>query len=360
MASWDYWRRHLPALHWLAVPFAVIAACGLLGLRRLRGADGGVVGLFVWTYFASLLPFFPTARYRQPLVPLLCIAAAVFLLPLARDLWSWIRNCLNLSSETSERPSRRLRGLLWACGLSLLLWPRWAAFSSEEVLWRVHVNRAQRLSLLGELTAAREALLQADTHLPRFFVTHLKLGDICREHGAYTEALAAYQEAHELAPDQRIVHYDLGRTLYQLGRLDEAITAYRNCMEVDQTWARPHFGLAMVFREQGDLTAAVAAMTAAIAADPGAVHYRNNLASLYAEAGQLARAQEELTELVARFPSYVKGWINLALVRYNSGETTQAGAALDRAAACSRIQTDEAETIRRLRVMFRQGPQASP
>ena len=68
------WDRHL------SVPFGLIAPLGLLGLGlslRIRGDPTALLRIYVLGYTASVLLFFPAARYRMPLVPVLIVFAAL-------------------------------------------------------------------------------------------------------------------------------------------------------------------------------------------------------------------------------------------------------------------------------------------
>ncbi len=84
LAAWDFWRGRAPVLRLLPVPFLLLAACGLPGLALLRPPARRVVTVFVLTWWASLLPFFATDRYRFAATPLLAVSAAACLAALVR------------------------------------------------------------------------------------------------------------------------------------------------------------------------------------------------------------------------------------------------------------------------------------
>ncbi len=352
LAAFDHWQGESRVLRLLGVPYTFLAAAGLLGIFLGCGRLRLVVGLFVGTYFLSMLPFFITARYRQPVVPLLAVAAASFL----------VRTTQTLLVRTDGRWRRSLQWrqgwqrLLLLAILIVALLPAWADFDRKEALWGIHINRAARLVAAGDRQGALAALLDAEAALPGYAGTYLKKGDIHRELEEDELALAAYCAAERLMPEERIIPYDLGRTLHDLGRLQEALDAFDRCVAIDPTWPRGYFGKGMVYRDLSDFPAAIAEMQRAVAAEPGAVHYRNNLASLYAENGQLEQAQATLQEVVERFPDYVKGWINLALVSYNLGHLDIARQALDRAEAIRDKIPAEEETIRDVRTLITAGP----
>ncbi len=352
LASFDYWRQKTVSLRLLWVPFTFIAAAGLAGLIMLPGRLRRVLGVFVGTYFASMLPFFMTSRYRQPIVPLLAIAAAAVLIA----AWQGVAR----RAADGRWWGPRLRMGAWQLALVLVLvvafLPQWATFDRAQAQWAIQMNRAGRLVRDGEKEAALAAIGMADAAYPDYAVTYLKLGDLHTKLQEDEQALAAFRQAEKLAPGEGIMPYRLGRTLHRLGRLDEAAVAFQRCIALDPVWPRGWFGLAMVQRERGDLQGAIEAMAQAVAVQPGAVHYRNNLASLYAENGQPVRAQETLQQLIADFPTYVKGYINLALVTYNLGQLQKASQLLDRAEAVPDQEPAEERAIQGIRQMIAAGP----
>jgi tetratricopeptide (TPR) repeat protein len=352
IASYDFWRSRTLALKLMFVPFTLLAASGLAGLVLLRGRLRLVLSVFVGTYFFSMLPFFVTARYRQPIAPLLALATAAVLIAAGQALAQ--------RTENGWRRNPRWRIGLGQLALVLVLvvalLPRWAAFDRAEAQWGIHVNRAGRLVRAGDKAGALAAIREADAAYPDYAVTYLKIGDIHTELEEDEEALAAFLKAEQLAPGECIMPYRVGRTYHRLGLLEEALAAFERCIAIDPSWPRGYFGQAMVHRDRHDFEAAIAAMAEAVEVKPGAVHYRNNLASLYAENGQLEEARRTLTELVTAFENYTKGWINLALVNYNLGRLEEASRVLDRAAAIPHQEPAEEEAIRGIRAMIAAGP----
>ena len=352
IASYDFWRSQTLTLKLLFVPFTLLAAGGLAGFVLLRGRLRLVLGVFVGTYFFSMLPFFVTARYRQPIAPLLAIATAAVLVAAGQTLLQRTE----MGWRRGPRWQVGLGQLVLVLALIMALLPQWAAFDRAEAQWGIHVNRAGRLARAGDKEGALAAIREADAVYPDYAVTFLKIGDIHTELEEDEEALEAYLKAEQLAPGECIMPYRLGRTYHRLGHLEEALAAFQRCIDLDPTWPRGYFGQAMVHRDRLDLEAAIAAMAKAVEVKPGAVHYRNNLASLYAENGQLEEARRTLTELVTDFETYVKGWINLALVDYNLGLLAEASQILDRAAAIPDKEPAEEEAIRGIRALIAAGP----
>ncbi len=343
LASWDYQSARTPVLRLLFVPFTLLIACGLPGLFLLRGR-ARIVPVFVIAYLASLLPFFPTDRYRLPVAPLLCIAAAELLGTvgrLAREGW------LDAARRgASWRRGGRLAGVAVALAIALL--PAWSELPAREVDWQASIYEAFGEGDLGRREPALAAIAAAEKALPGYSVTYAMLGQVYRRLGDQLNELAAYRRAEELGPNFRMHPYLAGRVLRKLGRNREALAEFERSARVDSTWARPRFEIAMTEKDLGDLEGALRDLRRAVALNPGTPIYRNNLASLYAETGRPDLARETLAELTARFPSYVKGWLNLALLELDQRRPEAARAALARARAIPGLEPEDRAALARV------------
>ena len=79
IVSYDYYQREFKSLWVLALPFFILSGLGLVGLWLLPLRARWILLILMGGYFLSLLPFFPTSRYRQPIAPLLAVSAAAWL-----------------------------------------------------------------------------------------------------------------------------------------------------------------------------------------------------------------------------------------------------------------------------------------
>ena len=68
-------RELSPALWLMPVPFGVLLALGVAGLRGRPREGTGLLGLFVLANLGSVLIFYFSSRYRLPAVPFVCVFA---------------------------------------------------------------------------------------------------------------------------------------------------------------------------------------------------------------------------------------------------------------------------------------------
>ena len=334
--SWNFWRERQPVLRLFPVPFVLLSALGLVGAAVLPRLARRIWLAMTGGWFLGLLPFFPTARYRQPVVPLLAITAAAWLLAV---LAAW------------RDGNRRRVVVLGTAGLALVvaLWPTWSALDPVDETWHSHLARASRAADAGDRQAMLAACADAEQTRPSLAETPYRQGGYLTKLDDLPGALTAYAEALRRLPDNAFVLYQHARTLALLGRHEEALAGYAAAAAADPEWSFPWHGQAMSLKALGRFEAAADALTEAIARDPGRARYRSNLASLVAEMGRLDEAAVILEELTRAFPEYLPGWFNLALVQSRGGHNAAARRTLERAAALPRLSVDQREQIALLR-----------
>lgn len=335
IVSYDYWRGEFGALKPLILPFTLLSALGLLGLPHLPRQQRWILLILLGTYFLSLLPFFPTSRYRQPVAPLLAISSAVFLVAMVKST-----------------PRHRILWTMAALLMTTALLPRWASLDQAEILWQVHLHEASRASKLGQLSTTLAKGRQAEEVRPGLADTPYHLSLYLEDLGARPEAISALQLARTRAPRNRLIPYRLGRNLEEMKRLDEAVIAYTQAAQLDPQWAYPWLRLGLVYRQMERPHDALDAMEKSLQLGPGHHRARANLASMYAEAGQLDTALEMLNQLTADYPLYVNGWFNLALVQLRMGQTDQASKALDTAENLRGLEPFQRDQVRQLRTVI--------
>lgn len=335
IASYDYWRGQFSALRPLFLPFTLLSALGLLGMRFLPHKQRWIMIILVGTYFLSLLPFFPTSRYRQPMVPLLAISAAVFCV-------AWVR----------ADNSRRRLWLPAALLLTIALLPRWTALDAAEVNWQVHLHEASRASKRGDLKTTLAKGGQAEDVRPGLADTPFQLSLYLEDLGEREKALIALNLAQARAPRNRLIPYKMGRNYQELGRFEEALAAFRLSSRLDPTWPYPFLRMGLIYQQAGQIDQALAALETAHRLGPGNHRVRANLASAYAVAGQIEKARAMLQELTRDFPFYVNGWFNLALLELRAGNIAAAEQALDKAADLPHLSPTEQDQITQLRTLI--------
>ncbi|MEM7585313.1 MAG: glycosyltransferase family 39 protein [Acidobacteriota bacterium] len=203
-----------------------------LELTALLLASGAI-------YSLSFLPFFVSARFRAPIVPLLILFAGYGLSALIR--------------AGLERRTRALvTGLVLLLGARALTGVAWVPTEPDLSLW------------------------------------HWRKGLLWKAKGDADRARAAFQEAVAADPEDAEARLSLAESLAAAGKIAAAITEYRATLELPTLVTGDaivaHNNLAGLLARGGDLAGAIGHWSAVLELDPNRVSALNNLAYALATA----------------------------------------------------------------------------
>jgi tetratricopeptide (TPR) repeat protein len=221
--------RSLRPLAWhiggFGFPFAVVAGlafCGLVHWRRWGTAQLAVLG---WTalYAASVLLFFPAARYRLPLLPPLIALAVAGGYDLVKD---W-------------RDGNRLGPLLLlTAGTLLVSWPRRSPTAETSFDAELDRNLGVALQVRGDRDGAI-AQYTAALHLdPGDADTMFYLATALRDSGRLEPAREAFESCLAVQPDHERALHDLGVMCYEAGDVEHSAELLRRALDVNPRYVR--------------------------------------------------------------------------------------------------------------------------
>ena len=376
-----YARRHssiLSLLLWdryLSVPFGLIGPLGLLGLGlslRIRDDPTALLRLYALSYSASVLLFFPAARYRMPVLPVLIAFAALAAWRLSSSLRrrSWpeavrlgaplaaLLVVCNLARATpadedaqlhfdlgevhlrkgmyalSEDHSRRALeldpGYNYARhNLAAALYHQGRYEESARTSHATLAENPRRVDTRVVLAMAHLAMgqpRQAGVNLRRALELHpgsglanYEYGRLLYGQGRYAEAAEHLGRALPSRPGDFRLHYQLGRALHQAGQGEAAISRYRQALALER---RPEALVAIgaVYLLEGRTGRARSHFLQALELDPENAEAHVNLAFIDVEEGRLQAAVERLRQVLARGPSpQARGLLEEARRRMGAG-----------------------------------------
>jgi tetratricopeptide (TPR) repeat protein len=206
----DYsWVLGLPLLGfgWLT-PFALLGALTLTPKNR----DARLLACVVLVYTGAVLSFFVLARFRAPLVPVLCVFAAAGVVWLERQYQIGARRAF-------------LAGVL-LCGAALAfttIYPAALADKRKSSLAIAYHNLASSLEEHGDLDGAihlhERAIKVDDAAVP---ASLRELGEIYLQRADYARAERVMQRVLELKPDSAMAKGALARLHAAMGHPDGA------------------------------------------------------------------------------------------------------------------------------------------
>jgi len=211
----------------LAFPFGLLLPPAVLGLV-VGARRAPFLAVVVLVLAGGVVAFFVTARYRAPLVPLLCVFAAEGLRWLVAAAWwkRWAAIALlagvYLLANLGQGPMPARMNPDAEFGLATWLEREghraeatalYAEVARENpTYWDAWERLSRALRAEGRSREADAALLTAEGIVPEFFDTLLVLAAIDAEQGRWTEAADRYRRALSLEPDDPAARAGLART----------------------------------------------------------------------------------------------------------------------------------------------------
>jgi tetratricopeptide (TPR) repeat protein len=307
-------NTYAPSLRWMFVGFGLIAPLALVGIllelkrRPARPSVRLYLG-FLLVYMCSVVPFFVTARYRIPVVPLLIVFASA-------GLWNLF--------EVARRRHLAWMSAALVLGVVSAVWAnRTVAESnfwfSHAIVGMVHTDLAkERPQDAGShLETAIVELKKAIELSPQSIAPRYYLGDAYRRIGYNSGAIAQFEEILERQPSNGTARDALeeARTAYEKsggdevvgsipltplevavqyrrqGKIDAAELLYRRVLQEDPQHARAHNDLGVIYADRNELGEAIAHYKKGLRYSPDNPVLLNNVASAYYRAGDIKNAR---------------------------------------------------------------------
>ncbi|MFC1683250.1 tetratricopeptide repeat protein [Candidatus Zixiibacteriota bacterium] len=316
-------------------PFGIVAPLALAGMvlvwRRREGRGAGLTALFIFSYMASVIPFFVTARFRLPVIPFLLPFAAYTIISLVRAR-VWTRFFLVLILIL-------IFGLL--VNLNLAGYPQPPAADSHTSMGHLYLQRRlyseaekefrKALSLETEYEQMTSPKLHAITGLARVYA----------ETGKQGLSFKLLKEGISRWPNAAGLHFQQGHTYYADGRLEEAIASWRETVRLDPEFHQAYLELGNAYEDQKQYGLAIAAFQNAVEANPRYVIAFFNMGLLYSKMEQIPEAMEAYRKAVETDPAFADAHANLAWLHAKEDVDLQEGFRLIRRA----LELDEENPV---------------
>ncbi len=239
----------MPVLKFPLVNFTIIGPLALIGLiYAFWRADRRktLLVLFSIAYIFSLLPFFITARYRIPIVPVLCIFAAYSIVCIVESV----------------------KGYRW--GKCLAFIASFAAvlfFLNDSGKFTGRLEAAQFHNALGLMYQAEKRPSDAIAEYRKAITAaqspsaYANLATLYYERNDFDRAIFYYKRAIRFDPENARVHFNLGQTYLAGGKFDAARTSFEKAVSLDaRVQPLAYYNLALLYIKSGEKEKAAAAM----------------------------------------------------------------------------------------------------
>ena len=332
-------RSHSRVLRRLVVRFPMVLSLCITGvIMLLRDVKSGrsyppgaaapvrirtafFILLFIFSIFASYLPFFVAGRYRVPVVPALLLFSSYGLDGLMRLAWagrirklawlllltaaSWFLVSSNFAGYLPNPFNYHfLKASAYVCSdrleLGLAEFRRCLDINPHDLA--AQANMASALIELGQLEEAericRNSLLaeQADPQI------HYNMGLVLFKQGRYSEATTHFREALKYRPDYGPAHYYLGSSLASQDMIDQAIYHLSKAATISPQDPKVLLSLGYALATRGDAQDAIRQFAKAVAMAPDMRRQIENIKPVPQEKSQ-ASALIHYTYLLWTAPS---------------------------------------------------------
>lgn len=274
----------------IAFPFGVVAPLALAGAcagPRPPPAARSLLLMIAAAYAVSILLFFPTDRYRLPLVPIAALFAGA---------------CLGAPRTTWRRPAFIAALLAGVVLFNLDAFRAGERYPEEEAL-----NHATALRVKGRLEEARAEYRRALAIQPGRIDAYNALASMAAQEGNWQEAADLYRELVDLAPDFADARHSLGQAYLALGRREEARHEWRIAVSLAPGAGLALADLCLSFIDEGALGIAEPFCRQGAAARPDLpeTHFALGMYARATHDRQLTMA--ELNEAARLFPRDTPG-----------------------------------------------------
>jgi predicted O-linked N-acetylglucosamine transferase (SPINDLY family) len=175
-----------------------------------------------------------------------------------------------------------------------------------------------------------QAAVERDTDNP---IYHANLGNVLKDAGRLTDAIAAYRRALELNPGDAAIHNNLGYVLQVSGIMDEGIGHYRKAINLRPDDYRAHYNLGNALFLTGKSEDAIAAFREAVSLNPRFADVWDHLGTALQRLGQAAEAEACFRRRIEIDPDSADAYHTLALDLQQQGRIDEAFACYQRAIA---------------------------
>lgn len=269
-------------------------------------------------YAGSFLPFFNSALYRVPLVPLLAMFAA----------YSW-----KTVLEGAIRREYRRTGAVCVLGLVIFLVVRvsYVRYEANPAEW--HSTKAWAFTQQEDHARAEAHYKSAAELDPNNAAYHSGLARALTRQGKLSAADRAWSQAIQLEHGNPAFHYEYGMLCYQTGRLEDAADHLDLAIQLGADFVAPYHNLGQIRLEQGDTEDAIRLFRGGIEKEPRSAAVRAGLGIALIRLGQHEQAIQELETATRLDPGFHLAQLHLGLAYLATSMEQAAVEALQRAVA---------------------------
>jgi len=227
----------------------------------------------------------------------------------------------------------------------------------EKIVVFNELSRAREIGMSGKADEAIPIIKAIIADDPEINDAYFSLGNIYFKQGAFTEAIASFEQALERKPDDTFAVINIANSYQRMGKTDEAerfvidylkkgfsdsqlyyllgtltsiqkkyddaIKYYNECLSLNADSAASHNALAAIYLVKDDLTQAENHINEALAMNPKLSNVQYNRAQLLEKQGKIKEAVEAYRMELEHSPKHFKASFNLSRLYRISGQENE-------------------------------------
>ena len=307
-------RDFIPLLRWLILDWGVLMPLALANWILDRHNHSALLDLYFAAYLLGCLLFFVSSEYRLPVVPVLCLYAARWLMAFADTIkrrqypdaikGGLLAICIALPVNYRDAQAGQLTLKRVDYYNFATLYQRKGDWIRAEQLYRqalqIDSSFAPARSGLANALAKRGTNVEAANGSVGF---EAKRGLRLFNQGDYLAAIVAFERALERDGPQAQIYNNLGLCYYRTNRWAEAIDYFQLALNRDSLYVRPHYNLGLVHIKRRDDQQALKAFAKVLDIDSAHDKARYQQGAVLVRMGRTTEAEREWAILLAKNPS---------------------------------------------------------
>lgn len=368
------WSWMLSLLVWkiggFGFPFGVLLPLVVVGLVVSRRRPTGPLWLPVVFYPLSVIAVFVAARYRVPLVPVMCVWASAGLWGLREMVqqrqWNWLALAgvivLGIGAAGSLPGPFYEEKLDYEAELYYGLGSAFDEYGQVERAKTAYTraiglkpdyaealyNLANILKSQGRLAEAVDLYRQSLGAAPESVEVRTNFAAALRSQGEIEEAVEQWEKVLEIDPDNPFAHFNLGEALAGKGEYDRSEGHFEEALRVRPDWVDVHLQWGLMLFRRGDSEGAVSHFAEVLKVRPDDAEVLCNMGIALGSAGRLEEAVSHFRRAVRLEPGSVSAHYNLGYALELQGKLAEAREEYRRVL---QINPDHTETRRRLEAL---------
>ena len=211
----------IPGLKWPLFHYGVLSPLALTGviLGLIRARRRKILpSLFIFSWMFSLAPFFITARYRIPIIPVMSIPAGFV--------------CITVYQQIRGKKFKRAGIIFGTIVIFFFLLNNTRYLDNRQSGEAFHNSLGLIYKEKGDIDKALEEFRKA-AEIGKAPQIYANMGDCLYLKRTFSEALEYYRKSEKSSPDNPMIYFKMGQCYLEMNNQKKAFGMFRKAVRID-------------------------------------------------------------------------------------------------------------------------------